>query len=141
MLPSPASSALALRAWGGVGGGGTFVSLFVCKYTPTPNPSPQPPRDASAAGTPAGGGEHTEFAACVSPNATALLLATGPQHGCRHSCVARSLGRTAQEPRLHAGPNMRGTEGLGQIVGHAAGKSRRRVLGAGLRRDQHDGHV
>ena len=49
MLPSPASSVLALRAWGG--GGGAFFSFFVCKCTPTPNPSPQPPRDARVAGT------------------------------------------------------------------------------------------
>ena len=58
--PYPASSALALRVWGGVGGGGAFFSFFVCKCTPTPSPSPQ------------GGGEHTECAACVSRYAIAL---------------------------------------------------------------------
>ena len=67
-LPSPTSSVLALRAWGGVGGGGAFFSFFVCKCTPTPSPSPQPPRDAGVAGTPAGGGERTEFAAHLSRN-------------------------------------------------------------------------
>src|SRR6516164_11468872 len=80
MLPSPASSVLALRAWGG--GGGAFFSFFICKCTPTPNPSPQPPRDANVAGTPAGGGEHTEFAACVSRYAIAPSLRgrdEGPQ--------------------------------------------------------------
>src|SRR6516165_5627672 len=36
---------------------------------------------------------------------------------------------------------MRGPEGLGQIVGYTASKSRRRVLGSGLYRDQHDRHA
>ncbi len=66
VLPSPASSALALRVWGGAGGGGTSMSS---KKTPTPRPSPQ------------GGGERTEFGARCFQNAcgvpvllTALLL-------------------------------------------------------------------
>src|SRR5262245_23414281 len=67
MLPSPTSSVLALRVWGGVGGGGT----------PTPNPSPRPPHAARGVGTPAGGGERIEFAACMLPYAIVLALRGG----------------------------------------------------------------
>ncbi len=38
-------------------GGGAPPALRASAAAPTPDPSPQPPRDASAAGTPAGGGE------------------------------------------------------------------------------------
>src|SRR4029079_18183824 len=44
VLPSPTSSALALRAWGGVGGGGAF---FICLYPP-----PLPPPNRGEGNTP-----------------------------------------------------------------------------------------
>src|SRR6516225_8394513 len=80
---SPPPRAACLRCERGEGlGVGALSSLFCLQCTPTPSPSPQPPRDANVAGTPAGGGEHTEFAACVSRYAIAPSLRgrdEGPQ--------------------------------------------------------------
>src|SRR5262249_61736612 len=41
-----------------------------------------------------------------------------------------SLSRAAQQPRLKAGPNVRGAGGIGQIVGDAGGKTRLRFTEA-----------
>ena len=62
MLPSPREQRACAASVGRGWGWGLFLLFLCCKYTPTPSPSPQ------------GGGEHTEFAACVSPYAMALPL-------------------------------------------------------------------
>ena len=59
-LPSPTSSALVLRVWGGVGGGGVF---FLAKRTPTPNPSPRPPHAARGVGPRPGEGNTESWGA------------------------------------------------------------------------------
>src|SRR6516162_692625 len=88
----------------GEGWGGGWCALrcgFLYLTTPTPNPSPQPPRDASVAGTPAGGGErtiaHNLIETCARPatpqklsfrGATDLGLARDRQCKCQKSAHA-----------------------------------------------------